>query len=283
MGLFLLSLLVAAVGQISTVASQPPELATRADGLCSAGEVEFTNKTAGNFWVKISSTADGCAAPASMPENECKDSFKNSIDAYSVGSKISGGNSIWTGPDGNCLKFSIHAEPREILKTDIEFHAELNEVDIGEGLYSCDDYMELFDKAKEYCLSIGCDVNNKACDAQTCVTIDGTTNQGVDDKFKGYLDQLRGVIGGSCKRKAYTKYQCTPDGICSNINRVRVQIPSFLGSSTAKDEDTFVANYKVTFSQSETKSSCEIVTALVSAGIGSLPGGSLLGATVLLC
>ncbi|KAH7247851.1 hypothetical protein B0J15DRAFT_563251 [Fusarium solani] len=292
MGFFLLSLLVAAVGQTSTVASQPLELAPRADDLCSAGEVEFTDTvrdmftgftsnycrlhkpgeeetwSTGNFWVTISSSADGCAAPASMPENECKDSFKKSIDACSVGSKISGGNSLWTGPDGTCLKFSMHAEPLEVeaLKTDIEFHAELNEVDVGEGLYSCDDYMKLFDSAKEACLSIGCDVNKKACDDQTCVTIDGTTNQGVDDKFKGYLDQLRGVIAGSCKTEAYEDYYCTPNGVCSTNKRVKVQIPSFLGSSTAKDEDTFVANYKVTFTQKETKSSCDIVTALRWAG-----------------
>ncbi|KAF4985637.1 hypothetical protein FDECE_16420 [Fusarium decemcellulare] len=300
MGFSLFSLLIAAVGQISKVASQPLDLAPRADDLCSAGEVEFTdtvrdmltgftsnycrfNKpgeeqpwTTGIFSLTISSSADGCATPASMPENECKDSFKKSIEACSVGSKISGGNSLWTGPDGTCLKFSMHMEPREVevLKTDIEFHAELNEVDIGEGLYSCDDYMKLFDEAKEDCLSIGCDVNKKACDAQTCVTIDGTTNQGVDDKFKGYLDQLRGVIAGSCKTETYIKYHCNPGGICSNVKRVKVQIPSFLGSSTAKNGDTFVANYKATFTQSETKSSCEIVTAL--SGTRPIPASALL-------
>ncbi|KAF4958836.1 hypothetical protein FGADI_2180 [Fusarium gaditjirri] len=307
MGFFLLSLLIGAVGQIGTAASKPLELAPRADRLCSSGEVEYTDQardmftgfsssycmlkkpgeeqtwTTGYFWVSISSSADGCAAPASLPENECKDSFKKIIDDCSTGAMISGGNYLWTGPDGTCLKFSIHAEPIERVKTDIEFHPELNEVDIGEGLYSCDDYMKLFDKAKGDCLSVGCAVDKKACDTETCVAIDGTVSAGVDDKFKGYLDQLRGVIAGSCKTEKYTEYYCTPDGICSNVRRVKVQIPSFLGSSTVNNKDDFIANYKVTFSENEKKSSCDIVTALVSAGIGNLPGGSLLGATSILC
>ena len=143
--------------------------------------------------------------------------------------------------------------------------------------------MKLFDKAKGDCLSVGCDVNKKACDSHACVTIDGTTNQGVDDKFKDYLAQLRDVIAGACKAKGYVDYFCTPNGICSNNKRVKVEIPSFIGSSTSKDGDVFVANYKVTFSEKEKKSSCEHVTSLVSAGIGALPGGSLLGSTSLLC
>ncbi|KAM0414594.1 hypothetical protein ACHAPT_013566 [Fusarium lateritium] len=307
MGFFLLPLLVAAVGQISTVASKPVELAPRDDDLCTAGEVEYTETvrdmftgftsnychfhkpgeeggwTTGFFTLKITSSSDGCTAPDSWSEDECKDTFKKTIDACSIGSKISGGTSLWNGPDGTCLKFSLHADPIEVLKTDVAFHDELNEVDLGEGLYSCDNYMKLFDEAKEDCLSTGCDVNRKACDVQTCVTIDGTTNQGVDDKFKGYLDELRGLVAGSCKEEPYEDWYCTPNGICSTNKRVKVQIPTFIGSSTAKDEDTFVANYKVTFSKQETKSDCETVTALLSAGVGVLPFGSLLGSTSLLC
>ncbi|RSL45510.1 hypothetical protein CEP54_014231 [Fusarium duplospermum] len=180
-------------------------------------------------------------------------------------SRFTGTSSLWTGPDGTCLKFSTHAEPIEVLKTDIVAHEEINEVDVGEGLYSCDDYMKLFDLAKEGCTPVGCVTENKACDDQTCVTIDGTTNQGVDDKFKGYLDQLRGVIAGSCKTEAYQDYYCTPNGVCSTNKRVKVQIPSFIGSSTSKDKGLFVANYKVTFTQKERKSACDIITALLSA------------------
>ncbi|RSL56824.1 hypothetical protein CEP53_006661 [Fusarium sp. AF-6] len=308
MDFFLLSLLVAAVGQISTVASHPLELAPRADDLCSAGEIEFTDtvkemftgftshycqkNTPGDeetwstedFSMKISSSADGCTAPASMPENECKDSFKKSIDACSVGDKISGGKSHWNGPNGTCLKFSIHLEPieAEVLKTDIEYHAELNEVAVGEGLYSCDDYMKLFDKVREDCLGTGCEVSKKACDSHTCVTIDGTTSAGMKDKFKGYLDQLRSVVAGSCKTEAYQDHFCTPNGVCSTNKRVKVQIPSLLGSSTAQGKH-FVANYKVAFTKQERKSECDIIEALVNAGLGALPGGSLLGSITLFC
>lgn len=105
----------------------------------------------------------------------------------------------------------------------------------------------------------------------------------MDDKFKGYLAQLRDVIVGSCKEKEYVDYFCTPNGSCSNNKRVKVEIPSFIGSSKSKNGDTFVANYKVTFSEKQQKSSGEHVTSLVSAGISTLPGGSLLGATSLLC
>ncbi|KAF9889652.1 hypothetical protein FE257_007160 [Aspergillus nanangensis] len=169
------------------------------------------------------------------------------------------------------------------LKTDVEFHPEYSEVDIGEGLYSCDDYMKLYDKAKEDCLSIGCSVTNEACDDQVCTAIDGTTNQGVEDDFKDYLDQLRTVVKGSCKEDKYVDSYCTPAGICSNVNRVRVQIPAFLGTSTAANSGKFLANYKVTFTKKETKSTCQTLTTLISAGLGALPGGSLFGATALAC
>lgn len=169
------------------------------------------------------------------------------------------------------------------LKTDVEFHPEYNEVDIGEGLYSCDDYMKLYDQVKDDCLSIGCSVTNEVCDEQACAAIDGTTNQGVEDKFKDYLDQLGTVVEGSCKEEEYEDYNCSPGGICSTVPRVRVQIPSFMGTSTAGDDGSFVANYKVTFSKNGQDSSCETITTLISAGLGGLPGGSLLGATSLAC
>ncbi|KAJ5469221.1 hypothetical protein N7475_006973 [Penicillium sp. IBT 31633x] len=186
------------------------------------------------------------------------------------------------------MKASFYLVPALIcavrsLKTDVEFHAEYSEVDIGEGLYSCDDYIKLYDKAKEDCLSIGCSVTNEACDGHVCTVIDGTSNWGVRDDFKDYLDQLRTVVKGSCKEDKYDDYNCTPSGTCSNVKRVRVQIPSFLGTATAANSGKFLANFKVTFTKKETKSTCETITTLVSAGLGSLPGGSLFGATALAC
>ncbi|RFN53892.1 hypothetical protein FIE12Z_1806 [Fusarium flagelliforme] len=169
------------------------------------------------------------------------------------------------------------------IETDFQSHPELNGVVIGKGLYSCNHYMKLFDKAREGCLLVGCDVNKKVCDAHACVTIDGTTNQGVVGQFKGYLDDLRTVIAGSCKENHSNESYCTPSGTCSNNNRVKVQIPSFIGSSTAKYGVIFVANYKVTFSEKQKKSSCDIIKDLFNAGLGTLPGGSLFGATSILC
>ncbi|KAL6918663.1 hypothetical protein FSST1_002689 [Fusarium sambucinum] len=202
----LLSLLVMALGQISMVASQPLELALRADKLCSSGDVEFTDLTrdmftgfamsycknhklgddadwsTGLFNVNFTLLTDGCLASASMSEQACMDSFNKIIDSCSVGSKISGGKSVWTllpllpGPNVHCIKFSIQTEKLEVLKPDFAFHLELNQVDIGKDLYSCDDYMKLFDSAKKECLSVRYDVNKKTCDQHTCVTIGGTTN-----------------------------------------------------------------------------------------------------------
>lgn len=169
------------------------------------------------------------------------------------------------------------------LKTDIEFDPTYNEVDIGEGLYSCDDFMVLFDTVRDDCLSIGCDVNNEVCDEQACSSIDGTTTSGVDDKFKDYLYDLGDAIKGSCKEEEYEDSQCSPSGICNTTKRVKVQIPSFLGTSTAADDGTFIANYKVTFSKNEQDSTCDTITGMIQAGLGHLPGGSLLGSTSLLC
>ncbi|KAI8670424.1 hypothetical protein NCS57_00513500 [Fusarium keratoplasticum] len=307
MGFFLLPLLVAAVGQIGTVASQPLELAPRADNLCSSGDVEFIDLvkemftgfsmsyckndkpleeqtwSTPLFWVTISSSADGCTAPAEMPVDACLDAFKQSFDACGVGSKISGTNFLWNGPDGTCLKFTTKTEGIERLETKVSHNEDLNEVDIGEGLYSCDDYMKLFDKAKDECLATGCDVNRKACDDLTCVTIDGTANTGLEDKFKNYLNDLRTFIAATCKAEAYTDSFCTPNGVCSSNKKVKVQIPSFIGTSTSKNDDIFVANYKVTFSQKALKAGCDIVATLVGAGVGILPFGSLLGSTNVLC
>lgn len=153
----------------------------------------------------------------------------------------------------------------------MDFHPKYSEVDIGEGLYSCDDYMKLYDKAKDDCISTGCSVTDKACDTQACAAIDGTTNQGIGDDFKDYLDQLRIVVKGSCKEDKYDDYNCNPSGGCANVKRVRVQIPSLIGTSTAANGGKFLANYKVTFDQ-EKASTCETITTLVSAGLGALPG-----------
>ncbi|KAJ5823897.1 hypothetical protein N7447_006237 [Penicillium robsamsonii] len=185
------------------------------------------------------------------------------------------------------MKASLYLVPALIcvvwsLKTDVAFHPEYSEVDIGEGLYSCGDYMKLYDKAKEDCLSIGCAVTKEACDHQVCTAIDGTAIQGEID-FKKYLDQLRIIVKGSCKEDKYVDSYCTPSGTCSNVKRVRVQIPSFLGTSTTANSGKFLTNYKVTFSKKETKSTCETITTLLSAGLGTLPGGSLFGATTLMC
>ncbi|KAM0227387.1 hypothetical protein ACHAPO_011573 [Fusarium lateritium] len=279
-----------ALGQISMVASQPLELALRADKLCSSGDVEFTDLTidmftgfamsycknhklgddadwsTGLFNVNFTSSTDGCLASTSMSEQACMDSFNKIIDSCPVGSKISGGKSVWTllpllpGPNVHCIKFSIQTEKLEVLKTDFAFHLELNQVDIGKDLYSCDDYMKLFDSAKKDCLS------------------------GVDDTFKGYLDQLRGVIAGSCEAKPYEEYSCGgPGHSCGNAKRVKVKIPSFIGASTAKGDETFVANYKVSFTQSQVKSPCDVAMGLLSAGIGTLPLGSLFDATSIAC
>ncbi|CAG7559021.1 unnamed protein product [Fusarium equiseti] len=287
MGLLHVSLLIAAVSQIGDVeytdTFKDMFTAWTARYCRSMQPGEHEGWTSGLFSVRFSSSADDCKAPSSMPEKECVESFKKSLDACSIGAKISGGVCTWKGPDGTCLKFYIDAEKIDRMATDVEFHPEINEVDLGESLYSCDSYMKLFDKAKGNCLSVVCDVNKKECDNHSCVSIDGTTNQGVDDKFKGYLDQLRTVIAGSCKEEKYVDWHCSPDGICSNNKRIKVQIPSFIGSSTSKDGEIFAPNYKVTFNEKEQKSSCETVTSLVSAGIGNLPSGSLLGATSLLC
>lgn len=138
------------------------------------------------------------------------------------------------------------------MATEVEFHPEINEVDLGESLCSFGSYMKLFDKAKGNCLSVRCDVNKKACDKHSCVSIDGTTNQGVDDKFKDYLDQLRDVIARCCKEEKYVDWHCSPDEICSNKNkRIKVQISSFIGPSTSKHGEIIVANYKVTSSEKE--------------------------------
>jgi len=305
MGFLFLSLFIAAVSQISAVASQPFELAPRANAVCSSGDVEYTDNNrilfeglskiyclnekpkdldwiAGDLKLLISTSADGCTAPATIQEKDCKESFKKIVDACSAGAKVSGGKYLWNGPDGTCLKYSLYARKIEVVNTTFESHPELNEVDIGAGLYSCDDYMKLFDEAKKGCLSVGCDVNKKACDSHACATIDGTTTQGVGDKFKDYLDQLRGVIAGSCKQETYDGTHYRPDGNGGNVKKVKVQIPSFIGSSTAKD-GAFVANFKVAFTEKAVKSSCDIATALLAAGVGVLPGGSLFGATSVAC
>ena len=302
-----LSSFIAAVGYISTVASQPLDVPPPAVARCSSGDVAYTDKIRSDFsclrvlycwtvsvgkdqtWilpsyeVKFSSPADGCTSPSSMPRDECLGSFQKILDSCSAGAKISGGSHVWYGPDGACLKFSIEAKKIDVVETDVESHKEINEVDIGEGRYFCDRYMKLFDEARKGCLSTGCDVTKKACDSLTCVTIDGTTNRGLADKYKGYLDEFRAIIAGSCKETPYDNYFCRPDGNCSNNKRVKVQIPSFIGASTSKDGDSFVANYKLTFTGKETPGACELINSLLAAGIGTLPAGSLFNATLPFC